>query len=88
MSCGIMLVSESILDYVTAVIFAGFLAERFFVVSTRGLFRKCAQHSVQRTAGSRRVFGAWSRIGPDPVFQPLSPTSPHQGANATGNANR
>jgi len=37
MNCGITLVSESVLDYVTAVIFAGFLrdfsAERFFVVS-------------------------------------------------------
>ena len=33
MNCGITLVSESVLDYVNAVIFAGFLAERFFVVS-------------------------------------------------------
>jgi hypothetical protein len=33
MNCGITLVSESVLDYVNAVILAGFLAERFFVVS-------------------------------------------------------
>lgn len=43
MNCGITLVSESVPDDVTAVIFADFLAERFFVVSilvsTRGLFR-------------------------------------------------
>jgi hypothetical protein len=30
MNCGITLVSESVLDYVNAVNFAGFLAERFF----------------------------------------------------------
>ncbi len=33
MNCEITLVSESVLDYVTAVFFADFLAERFFVVS-------------------------------------------------------
>ena len=40
MNCGITLVSESVLDYVTAMIFAGFLAERFFVVSIKNERRK------------------------------------------------
>ena len=62
MNCGITLVSESVLDYVTTVIFAGFfLAERFFVVSilvsTRGLFRKCCPpiHTVPNESKDQTV---------------------------------
>jgi hypothetical protein len=66
MNCGITLVSESVLDYVTAVIFAVFLAERFFVVSilvsTRGLFRKCCP--TQRAADWRVQCGFLDKFRP------------------------
>jgi hypothetical protein len=56
------LVSESVPDYVTAVILRDFLAERFFVVSilvsTRGLFRKCCPTSSPKGFVDTNVFKA------------------------------
>jgi hypothetical protein len=79
MNGGRTLVSESVLDYVTAVIFAGFFAEQFFVVSilvsTRGLFRKCCP--TQRAADgweSARFWGFGPGLGWIPFFNPLPPT--------------
>ncbi len=65
MNCGITLVSESVLDYVAAVIFA-----RFFVVSilvsTSGLFRKCCptQRAADGWESERfgRLFQASGRV--------------------------
>ena len=80
MNCGITLVSESVPDHVTAVIFAGFFSGTIFVVSilvsTRALFRKCCP--TQRAADgweSARFWGFGLGLGWIPFFNPLSPTS-------------